>query len=48
MPKVPEKVEEIHHRYIEGDITLVEMQRQIDNAMSDLSVEDFWLMLSNY
>lgn len=36
MPKVPEKVDEIHHRYIEGDITLVEMQRQIDNAMSDL------------
>ena len=35
MPEVPDEINEIRRRYKEGDITLVEMQREIENAMSD-------------
>lgn len=35
MPEVPEEIDEIHRRYTNGDITLIEMQREIENAMSN-------------
>jgi hypothetical protein len=35
IPEVPEDVDEIHRRYTKGDITLVEMQREIEDFMSD-------------
>jgi len=35
MPEVPEEIDEIHCRYTNGDITLIEMQREIENAMSN-------------
>lgn len=37
MPEVPEEIDEIHRRYTNGDITLIEMQREIENAMSNKS-----------